>query len=417
MTSGVENHMFASGKNNKKENETGKIGRNFHLVTINTGLSTVGTSAFSLAVIWITLSITGSPVISGFADGMGALPLFLSFAFGAYIDGLVSKKNIAIISSILRAAVILALLVAVISSSLILEVVSIYSVAFVVGLTSDILNSARASWTKQFLTDEQYQKGSALMQSVTSLAQSLGFVGAGVLILFGLEFAIYSFAIILAISALPLFFLKNESVESISNEESIGSSIASGLKFIFSNNSLRAIILLSLVSNLAFGTLGILMAFEVDEKFALPAIYFTAFFLSLTMGIFAGSALGSKVKGKVGPYTVIMLILVGSALVLIGFVQNMLLSYPISFAIGFILGVTNVLIMTAMVKIVDQEMMGRTMGAINTFAISMTFLSGAIGGVLIRFLTVGGAFYFVGAVLALTAIGPLVFREFYNLQI
>ena len=408
--------MFASGKDTKK-NQTGKIGRNFQLVTINTGLSTIGTSAFSLAIIWITLSITGSPVISGFADGMGALPLFLSFAFGAYIDSLVSKRNIAIVSSILRAIVILALLVAVMSSSLLLEVVSIYSVAFVVGLTSDILNSARASWTKQFLTGDQYQKGSSLMQSVTSLAQALGFVGAGVLILFGLEFTVYSFAIILAISALPLFFMKNEKAQLISNEQSLGSSITNGLKFIFSSNSLRAIILLSLVSNLAFGTLGILMAFQVDEKFSLPAIYFSAFFLSLTLGIFAGSALGSKAKGKVGPYTVVMLILVGSALALIGSLQNMLLAYPISFAIGFLLGVTNVLIMTAMVKIVDQEMMGRTMGAINTFAISMTFLSGAIGGVLIRVLTVSGAFYFIGAVLVLTAIGPLVFREFYNLQI
>ncbi len=408
--------MFASGKN-LKNNGKERIGRNFRLVTINTGLSTVGTSAFSLAIIWITLSVTGSPVISGFADGMGALPLFLSFAFGAYIDSMVSKRNIAIISSVLRAIVILGLLVAIMSSSLFLEIVSIYSVAFVVGLTSDILNSARASWTKQFLTDEQYQRGSALMQSVTSLAQAQGFVGAGMLILLGLEFAVYSFAIILAISALPLFFLKNESAKFISSEKSISSSIASGLKFIFSSNSLRAIKLLSLVSNLAFGTLGILMAFEVDEKFSLPAIYFTAFFLSLTLGIFAGSALGSKAKGKVGPYTVVMLLLVGAALALIGFLQNMLLAYPISFSIGFILGVTNVLIMTAMVKIVNQEMMGRTMGAINTFAISMTFLSGAIGGVLIRFLTVSGAFYFIGAVLALTAIGPLIFREFYNLQI
>lgn len=408
--------MFASGKNTNTVEE-GKIGRNFHLVTINSGLSTVGTSAFSLAIIWITLTVTGSPVISGFADGMGALPLVLSFAFGAYIDSLVSKRNIAIVSSVLRAVVILALLVALISSNLILEVVSIYSVTFVVGLTSDILNSARASWTKQFLTDTQYQRGSALMQSVTSLAQALGFLGAGVLILFGLEFAVYSFAIILATSVLPLLFLKNERLQEVSNEKSIGSSILNGLNFIFGNRSLRAIILLSLVANLAFGTLGILMAFQVDDMFSLPAIYFSAFFLSLTLGIFAGSALGSRVKGKVGPYAVVMLLLVGMALIFIGLLQNILMDYPISFVIGVLLGLTNVLVLTAMVKIVDQDMMGRTMGAINTFAISMTFLSGAIGGVLIRLLSISGAFYFIGGVLAITAIGPLLSREFYNLRI
>lgn len=406
----METELKTSGKNEER------LGRNFILVSINQGLSTVGTSALSLVIIWIALKVTGSPVISGFADGMGALPLFLSFAFGAYVDSMVTRKALAIFSSVLRFLVVFGLIVSILSSSLILQVISLYTVAFVVGLTSDILNSIRASWTKQFLTEVQYKKGSSLMQSVSSLAQGIGFIAAGILI-FGLIFSVYSFALIMAVSAIPLFFLKNESVDSVSNEENISSSIMNGLRYIFSMKSLKATIMLSMVANLAFGTIGILMAYQVQIRFKVPEVYFTAFFLALVLGIFAGSAIGSKIKGKVGPYAIVMLFVTGLFLFLIGYLQYILFDYPLAFGIGLFLGITNVMIMTAIVKIVDQEMMGRTMGAINTFAISMNFLSGAIGGVLIRFLSISGAFYFIGAVLALMVIGPLYFRDFYDISI
>lgn len=396
---------------------TGRLGRNFRLVTANQGLSTIGSSAFSLAVIWITLQITGSPVISGFADGMGALPLFLSFAFGAYIDGLVSKKKISILTATLRSAVILALLVAIISSSLLLEVVSIYSVAFVVGLGSDILNSTGASWTKQFLSEEQYKKGTALMQSVTSIAQGLGFLVSGVLILFGLKFAILGFTVLMATSVLPLVFIRNDKLEESENKDSIGSSILKGIQFIFGTKSLRETIVLSLVTNLTFNTMGILMAYQVSVRFGLPAIYFSAFFVSLVVGVLAGSIIGSKVKGRIGPYTMVLLLLGGFSIMGLGFLQSIFFDYPISFLLGVLIGIVNVILFTSIVKMVDQDMMARTMGAIKTFAVSVTFISGAIGGLLISYFDIILAFYIIGGAIFISSILPMLFREFYRLSI
>lgn len=163
-------------------------------------------------------------------------------------------------------------------------------------------------------------------------------------------------------------------LEPASNEDSISSSILNGFKYIFSKRELKATILISLVENLAFGTLGILMAYQVEETFSLPAIYFTGFFLALTLGIFAGSALGSRMREKIRPYALALMIFTSLMLVKIGYFQDIYLDLPLSFAIGALVGITNVMIMTSTVKIVDQEMMGRTMAAINTFAISLTFL-------------------------------------------
>ena len=110
--------------------------RNYKLVVFNSAISRTGTAGFQLAILWIALLLTKSPILAGFADGMSALPLMFSFVFGAIVDRLFSKKALAIMISVFRAASILVLFVAISQSSLILEVISIYSVAFVIGMST-----------------------------------------------------------------------------------------------------------------------------------------------------------------------------------------------------------------------------------------------------------------------------------------
>lgn len=393
------------------------IGRNFWMVVLNSSISTLGTGGFGLAIIWITLALTNSTVIAGFADGMGAAPLFLSFVFGAYIDSLVSKKKISIIASVVRTVSILALILALESSDTLVVVAAIYLVAFSIGLNSDILSSTGASWTKQFLQDSQYKKGTSLMQSASALSQSFSFIVAGVLILFGFHFAVYGFAAIFAVSTIPLLLIKNDSLDTVPEKKPLHSSMIHGISYIASNRSLIAIIIMSLIVNLAFGTIGIFAAFLVEDKLVLPAIYFTTFFVLLTVGIFLGSALGQKVKGKVGPYTVLTLLAIGILYMLFGKTGSIYLDFPISFVIGTLIGLINVVAMTSMVKIVQQDMMARVMGAIKTFAVSLTFISGALGGVMIALISLDWSFYVIGGVILISAAIPLLFREYYNISI
>lgn len=393
------------------------IGRNFWMVVLNSGISTLGTAGFGLAIIWITLALTNSTVIAGFADGMGAAPLFLSFAFGAYIDSLTSKKRMAIIASVARIVSIMVLIIALESSSTLVTVAAIYMVAFSIGLNSDILSSVGASWTKQFLNDAQYKKGTSLMQSATSLAQSVSFVIAGVLIIFGFYVAVYGFAVIFAVSTIPLFLIRNDQLETVPEKKPLHSSMIHGLSYISSSRSLIAIIITSLVVNLAFGTIGIFAAFLVEEELVLPAVYFTAFFVLLTIGIFFGSVMGQKVSGKIGPFTVVSLLAIGFLYMLYGGTEDIYIDFIVSFSIGTLIGLINVVAMTAMVKVVKQEMMARVMGAIKTFAVSLTFVSGVLGGIMIALISLEWSFYVIGGVIVLSAIIPLLSREYYNIKI
>lgn len=390
------------------------IGRNFRMVVLNSSLSTFGSAGFGVAILWLTLIITKSPVISGVADGMGALPMLFSFVAGAYIDRLPSKKRFALAISVARVLSIPALFVAEYSASLFLETAAIYIVAFMIGLGTDIINSTGSSWTKQFLSESQYTRGSSLMQSATAFAQSLSFVAAGVIILFGLQFTILSFSAIFAISAIPILFIRGDRLEIPPSESSMQSSLMNGVKYLFRDSRLRAVVILSLAVNLAFGAVGIFFAVLVEQQFALSAIYFTLLFAALTAGIVVGSVLGSMAKGKIGGYAITTILAIGISMALFGQIGNIYLDYPVSAFIGLMIGLVNVVLMSAMMKIVDQEMMARVMGGIKTFAVSLTFLSGAIGGILIRLFTLSGAFMVIGIILVATSAVPVFFRDFYR---
>lgn len=388
--------------------------RNFHLLVINSSVSSAGLSGFSLAIIWITLVITKSTVLSGLADGMSALPLFLSFVFGAYVDSIASKKNLAILVSVGRVASMFGLFIALHYNNLILEVVSIYSVAFVLGLTTDVMDSISSAWTKQFLTEDTYKKGTSSLRSATSLAQGAGYAISGGIILLGIAPAIVGFAVIFGVSTIPLFVVKNDRTTEVSEDSGLHSSMINGIRYIFHDSRLKAMILITLVVNLAFGMVAIFFAVLVEQSFSLPAIYFTTLYFSLTAGIFVGSVLGGKVSGKLGFYTVLTVSIIGALVFLVGFISSIFLDYPVSFLMGLVIGVINVLVMAALVKFVDQTMMARVMGALKTFAISLTFISGAVGGLIITLIGVSNAFYLIGTVIFIAAFIPLAFRDYYN---
>lgn len=394
-----------------------KLDQNFKLVSTHTGIARLGSSAFAISVLWIALKLTGSPVIAGFADGMVSLPLFMSFAFGAYIDGMKSKRKLAVATSVARGSSMFILLLSIFYDLFWIKVIAIYSVAFLLGMTSDILNSIRATWIKQFLREDEYKYGSSLIEAITSVAQSGGYALSGVMLMLGTEYTAFGIAMIFFLSAFPLLRIR-DTVESLPDEKPhLSSSILSGLRYIRESKILKGVIIIALFVNLAFGTIGIFFAYLVDIRFGLPALYYGILFFTVTVGIITGSLSASKISGKIGFYTVIFVFSIGILTLSMGFIGTIYIDYAITFAIGVFIGLVNVVIETGILKKVDQEMMGRVNGAFSTFALSVTFLSGGIGGVLISFLTLEWAFVLVGAVVAVMGIISMSFREYYNITI
>ena len=391
--------------------------KNYNLLVSSASIARIATSGFAVAVVWIALSLTGSPVIAGLSDGMMAAPLFLSFIFGAYVDRLQRKKGLAVVTTLGRGFSILLMLVSLAVTSVLLKTLAIFATSFLIGLSMDVFNSISASWTKEFLTNDDYKRGTSLMQSLTALAQATGYVISGALIAVSYTFAIYGFSLVFLLSSVPLILVRNEGITDDVQETNMQNALIEGLRYIFHDSRLKAIIILTLMANLAFGTTSIFFAALVADQLRLPALYYTLFFVSLTLGIIVGSALGSRAKGKVGRHSFVNLLTMGILIFSIGFISLVYIDYCLTFLMGLDIGLINVIVMTAMVKIVEQKMMGRVMGAINTFAISLSFSSGAIGGIMIAGLHISHSFFLVGAVMIAVAFVPFFFREYYHLKI
>ncbi|MEM3191704.1 MAG: MFS transporter, partial [Candidatus Parvarchaeota archaeon] len=154
--------------------EISSFDRRFKLLVFNAGLSRFGLSSFNLIIIWVILFETKSAFFAGLGDGIMSLPLFFSFLVGAFVDRTEKKKAIAIAVGVLRSVFLVTILYGFYLNSLILILISIYASGFILGLTSDVMNSIRASWTKEVLKEEHYKSGSSVSLMVNYIAQGGG---------------------------------------------------------------------------------------------------------------------------------------------------------------------------------------------------------------------------------------------------
>ncbi len=104
-------------------------------------------------------------------------------------------------------------------------------------------------------------------------------------------------------------------------------------------------------------------------------------------------------------------------LITIPFIRIIYPDYAIAASMGVLIGMVNVLSETGALKVIKQEMMARAMGAISTFALTITFLSGGIGGALIGIFSMKLAFVIIGTTIAIVALLSTRFREYYNISV
>ncbi|MDP7976275.1 MAG: MFS transporter [TACK group archaeon] len=393
----------------------GSISKEFKLVTLNAGISRLGTSAFDLVILWVVLQVTRSPVLSGLGEGILALPLFFSFFLGAIIDKSSHKKGMAIAAAVLRSAMLIVLLIVDVIGSKVAIVIAIYGAAFVIGLTSDLLNSVRASWTKQFLDEELYKAGSSMSNAVTSFFDAAGYAASGLLLTLGYANT-FLVLFVVFLAAIPPLMLIKERGTIVQKSSSLGS-VREGMSFIAGNRPVVEAMVIAVIINLLFGMTGVMFTALVQISFKLPAYYMSALIVCIMGGAAVGSMLGARVKGKLGHISGASMLVAGLSVVGMAASRSIYLDFVPSLVVGICIGVLNAALMTAFLKIVPYDMMARVQGAFNTFTLAVTFVSGAIGGAFITLLTVKWAIVLIGVLAAASAPLWVSFRELGGLKV
>ncbi|QRF75800.1 H+ Antiporter protein [Thermoplasmatales archaeon] len=383
---------------------------NFRMMIASFAVSRIGISSFSIMVLWITLRITGSPVIAGFADGLFSVPLLFSFLVGTLVDRSMHKKMISIVAMIARGFAVFLIFLAAISHIYGVEIFLIYLSVVLVGFTSDVTNSIRSVWFKIFLSEERYQKGSAIMNGIGSIAEALGYVMAGVFLFIGTGEGTTALAIVFLLSTIPLIFIRYRDREI--PKTSVSDGLRGGFSFLLKDRFLQEALFLSLIANMSVAMIGIAFTVLVQEIFHLPAIYLSLVFIAISAGIAAGSLPGAKLRGRLDRIVMPLLLVVGLAFVSVNFIRTVYFLYIPIFVMGAMIGMINPPINSILYKRIPSDIMARIMGLFNTMALSMTFLSGAIGGVIIQLTSSRSLFIVIGVLIVACALVVPLLGEF-----
>ena len=392
-----------------KKNGQG-LSRNFTMLVLNAGISRGGTAAFSVMILWMALALTHSPVITGVADGMAALPLFASFLVGAFVDRSGRKKVLGAAACLARPAIVGLMFIAVNLHSIILIAALFFLASFLLGFTSDVMNSVRSVWSKQFLDDATYKKGTSTLQAASALAETAGYGIAGAFLVFGYDSALFALSMIFVLAFAAVLPIKAER-ERKNDGNSIVTSVREGLHFIRGSKFIMEVMLVSLLANFLFGTMGVGLTALIQRDFHLPASYFGALLFTLSIAVIIGSVLASKISGSVGRITTATLLVSGVFLVFVGISRSVYYDFAFMAGIGILVGLINVAASTLMLRKVPQELMARVQGTMNTFGLGAIFFAGTIGGVIIALTSVRSMIYLVGAAVALLGVVSLTFGE------
>jgi len=389
-----------------------KLPRGFKLMVASGFTSRMATTAFSISILWITLDLTNSALIAGLADGLFTLPLIFSFYFGALIDRTGKKKNVAIISTLVRASAIMLILMAILVHGYFLIIALIYSCVAVTGMMSDILNSIRSVWTKIFLEEDQYQKGSSLSTGLYSVAEGIGYALSGVLLYFGYSDTVFLLAAMFIVSVIPIVFIKEKAgAGKTLNGTNIGADILEGVRFIRRSRSLTQLIIIMIFANFVIAMVGIGFTFLIEKVLILPAFFLSAIFIALSAGIGLGSIPGGYIRGTLGLVVAPLLSIIGVVFISLTGTRNVFILMGLVFIIGLAIGIINPVVETVFIRKVPMEMMARIQGAVNTFALSATFLSGTIAGTIIQFTSISSLFVIIGSATVIVGIASIFMRD------
>jgi len=340
---------------------------NYRLWFFGQMVSLMGTWMQSVAQGWLVYQLTGSKLALGTISFIGSLPtLFLMLPAGVVADR-ISKRTVLLATQ--TAMMLLAFALAGLSAAGILRVWHIAALAVGLGVANSFDAPARQSLAVEMVEDRRDLMNAIAMNSTMfNIARIAGPALAGILL--AAVGATWCFALngvsFLAVIA-GLWAMKLPDMPKVPHSEGMGAQILVGLRYVWHNIPVRAIISVLGVSSLTAMSYGVLMPVFAADVFHVGETGLGA--LNAAMG--AGALAGALTLAALGGFQrkgLLFMFTAGSLLfpvLLFGFAFSP--SFPLSLAMLVLVGwaamAQNATANTLVQSIVPDELRGRVMGA------------------------------------------------------
>ena len=367
----------------KSSEEDQYLKKNFSLVLTELGISALGSSVFTVAILWVTVSSTKSALITGIVSAFLVIPLLFNFLIGSFIDGTEKKNRYATLSFLLRGISSLILIPAELLRSSFLSVGLLIFSAIIYGFTMDFLVSVRAIWIQNFVKKTQYMKGNSIYNIVSGAAGLIGYFLSAVLMVISIEGAVVFMAIMFFASGIIVLFVDNPKLI-VQKGTNFVERTKGGFTYVMKSDILKEVIIISMISALFAGMTDTASSVMIDLEFHLTASYLSYAFVCITVGGLVSQFVTSKINTikMVGSRLTLVYLFGGLTFSLISFFPNVYTLLTVYFVSGFLLGFASPIVSTVFFGNTERAQMGRAQGLMDTMGTSFESVSGIIAGAL-----------------------------------
>jgi MFS transporter, DHA3 family, macrolide efflux protein len=361
-------------------------------------ISLFGDRIHQLALGVMVLVTTGSPLATAFVFLSAALPnLFLSPFAGTFVDRW-DKKEVLVVSDILRAAVILLIPVAAVTNILL-----VYPLSFAVTAISVFFRPARVAILPRIVEDDELITANASLWLGETIADVIGYALAGLLVAalgsalplaFWIDSATYLASAVLIAT---LIVRPAEGSQQSADEDAAGDffgEMRAGWEFLRHETVLFANTIQATVAQFTLGILIALTVIYATDVFGSQPIGATAVWGFIETSIGLGNMVGGFVIGLIGARLAKgRMVIVGYAtwglmVFLFAITDHLALALGLSFGQGVANMVFVIPSQTMFQQRTPAELMGRVVGLRFSLVFGSMAIAMGVGGLLTQFLPV-----------------------------
>jgi MFS family permease len=378
-------------------------------------LSDLGDGFSYVALAWLTLELTGSTLALGGVLAAQAIPRAVFTLVGGATSDRVSPRVQMIGSALARAA--LMALIATLTLTNAVQLWHLYLLGAVFGVVDAFFQPARGSLLPSIVEPDDLESSNGLLSAASRVCSIAGPAIGGVLVAAsgtGWAFAVDALCFVLVAAVLVNVSVRppSPSPSPDSPAESLRARIAVGLRYVFSDPRLRAVLAIDAAVTFSYaGPLTVGLVSLVHNRFAQSASAFGALDAALALGGLIGALVGGsvRVRPRIGLLIAALAAWLACGMALLGLASNLALGVTIALAMGCGTGFQAVFGLSWVQRAIDRDVLGRVLSVdmVAGYAVGPISLvvAGGLAGAHLEALYLGTA-----ALLALTALGILSSR-------
>ena len=381
-------------------------------------VSLAGNAVAQLAIPWFVLTTTGSASLTALAVFFNFLPIVLAGFLGGVIVDRLGFRTTSIVADLASSAAVAA--IPLLYSTVGLELWQLMALVFVGALLDAPGATARAALLPDLveLAAVRMERASGIRGAIQQSAQLIGAPIGGLLVAgVGATNALWlnSASFLVSAALVAVFVARPEKRVAAEAPSHFFAELKEGLRFVWNQRLLRALVLTVLVTNLLDAPLPVVMVVFAEAE------YGSAADLGLMYGVFGGAALaGSLAFSSIGHRLprrrtfVSCFAMLPIMYLTMATLPSLAVALVALAVVGLAAGPLNPLIFTVTAEIVPTQLRGRVFGAVRAGAWASIPLGILLGGLLVETAGVAATFLAIGvcyaAVVGYGFVNP-AFRE------